>query len=496
MEDVVISSEDMTRRGFLGKTAAAAISGGIAATADSFAARTGASPSERPFVTGVPGKKLVGCYVSAGDILDSPEYIDALQKKLGVNVLLCSNAIKMPQWLRDMHPLKEQGRMIVSHFDDDSRLNRAIEETHKRGMDFWLYFSGHHYGTDVHRPYIAETFDGVKFMDLPQIKYALCQSLITTCFSKPAIRDWDTAVFSYAAGAYDVDSMYVSHYRYANPSFWTNLFGCACRDCQKEAARQGYDYESMKRAMLKLRYKLERLDKKTLERAAEMQLHFTDFLTMLGDDNGVMDWFVFRANVVGDALKRIHDSVHTETNHRSGFITDTHNSTHALFVGHNWKDLICGGSDALHPLSWCAYQHISAVAAWANQLCEWVPGLSEETAMNVVMRFFGWDNLGLPDKRIKDLRIGVSSKEHGIYDAANKDGFYGYFNPDLTIKLMTHEWSRMSVINGGRIPAHPVIKGYEWPENVCRELMDVADELGLTGYVFQRTDVFIDREKL
>ncbi len=248
--------------------------------------------------------------------------------------------------------------------------------------------------------------------------------------------------------------------------------------------------------MAQLQYNLERLDKKTLERAAAMQLHFTDFLTTLGDDNGVIDWFVFRAKVVGDSLKSIHDGVHTETNHRAGFITDTHNSTHAIFVGHNWNDLIDGGSDALHPLSWCAYQHISAVAAWAHQLCEWVPGLEEQTALKIVMRFFGWDDLGLPDKRIKDLRIGISSKEHGIYDAANKEGFYGYFNPDLTIRLMKHEWSRMSIINRGRIPAHPVIKGFEWPEHVCRELMDVTVELGLTGYILQRTEVFIDRDKL
>ena len=28
-------------------------------------------------------------------------------------------------------------------------LNKAIEETHRRGMDFWLYFSGHHFGEEA-----------------------------------------------------------------------------------------------------------------------------------------------------------------------------------------------------------------------------------------------------------------------------------------------------------------------------------------------------------
>ena len=34
------------------------------------------------------------------------------------------------------------------------------------------------------------------------------------------------------------------------------------------------------------------------------------------------------------------------------------------------------------------------------------------------------------------------------------------------------------------------------PEAVCRELMDRTGELGLDGYVFQRTEMLIDRDKL
>ncbi|MBN1291630.1 MAG: hypothetical protein JXB48_07300, partial [Candidatus Latescibacteria bacterium] len=160
---------------------------------------------------------------------------------------------------------------------------------------------------------------------------------------------------------------------------------------------------------------------------------------------------------------------------------------------HNYDDLINGGSDGLHPLSWCAYQHISVIAAWANQLCEWVDGLNESTALRLVMSFFGWENLGLPDKNIDDLRIGINSQEHVLFGDAS-DTFYGYFNPDLTIKLMTHEWSRLAAIDRGRIPAHPVIKGREWPEKVCRILMERTEELGLNGYVFQGTQTLIKQD--
>jgi hypothetical protein len=61
---------------------------------------------------------------------------------------------------------------------------------------------------------------------------------------------------------------------------------------------------------------------------------------------------------------------------------------------------------------------------------------------------------------------------------------------------MTREWTRLAAINRGRIPAHPVIKGYEWPEKVCRTLMEQTEELDLDGYVFQRTETLIDRDRL
>ena len=51
-----------------------------------------------------PTNKLVGCYTSIEDVLHNPQYIDALQKKLGVNTLICGSAIKIPTWLQIMNP--------------------------------------------------------------------------------------------------------------------------------------------------------------------------------------------------------------------------------------------------------------------------------------------------------------------------------------------------------------------------------------------------------
>jgi len=481
----MVTRNGMNRRNFLGTIGAAAA--GTAAPGTNTHAAPAAGP---PFVTGVPGKKLVGCYMySLEDILDG-KYMDALQEKLGVNVLLFSPPIRCPQWFLDKNPIGPDRTLCArAHTDDDSGVFRAVEAAHARGMDFWLYYTGHHYGAES-RPIMSETFDGVSFLDLPRVKFSI-ENMRTSCFSKPIVKELEPQIFAYGAKTYGADSMYVSHYRYANPSFWLNLLGCACEDCREEAARMGYDFPAMKKAVKKLLANLRSLDAATLEKAARYRMTFTDFLVTLGDDDGVLDWLVFRAKVVGEQLKRINSAVRTATGGRAGFITDTHNAALALLVGHNWADFFEGASDGLHPLSWCDGQNVAVVAAWANQLCRWVDGLDEPTAIRVVSALFGWDGLGLPGDRAHKI-LGMSGPD----DRFDRGAFYRMFNPSLTVKLLTHEWTRMAAINRGRLPTHPVIKGDSWPEKVGRELMDVADGLGLTGYVIQRTDNFIDREKL
>ncbi len=480
------------RRSFL-NTGLAATAGTVLGACASHAARPGAAPSARPFVTEVPGKTLIGCYSSVDQILNQPRVIDALQEKLGVNMLIVHHGITMPDWLKGMNPLGSSRFMHVPHVDDDSPLVRAIEETHRRGMDFWLYFTGHHYREES-RGIMGETFEGIKFIDLPLIKYAPAHSEYTACFAKPAVRNWETAVFGYAAGHYDVDSMYVTHHRYATPSFWSNLFGCACPDCRSAAGEMGYDFGKMRGSMRSLLRRLERLDRRTVERFARFRPTFTDFLSLLGEDDGVMDWLYFRAKVVGNSLRDIHDAVHASSGHRSGFVPDTHGATMSLWVGHNWEDFAEGAADGLLPLSWAMWQYVSVIAAWANQLCQWAPGLDEAVALKLVTSFFGWEDIGLPDRRIADLMVEEGEPKDGTYNPRLK-AFYDSLGPERLVKLMTHEWTRMAALNRGRIPAYPVIKGYEWPKKVCRELMDRTKDLGLSGYIIQRTDVLLEPAK-
>jgi hypothetical protein len=479
----------MDRRAFLARSTAALTAGSQLLSTDGAASSISSISSGRI----QPGEKVVGCYCSTRDVVSNPKYIDALQKTLGVNTLLCSSPVKMPDWLQAINPADNER----SHRDDDTILHQAIEETHNRGMDFWQYHhANHHYYGESGRHLMSETFDGTNFLDLPPIKYSLeYLDEASICVSKPVVREYETEYFGYAAKEYDVDAVYSSHIRYANPSFWTNLLGCACPHCRKEAARMGYDFPAMRNSMVRLLHSLQNLDRKTVEHAAKTRLSFTDFLSLVGENDGVMDWFFFRANVLSNQLKRITNAVHTMSSNRSRFIIDTHPATLSILVGHNWNDFANGATDALMPLSWCGWHYISPVAAWANQLCEWVPGLEESTALRLVISLFGWDDIGLPDTRISDLRIGESADQHGSRGPAY-NSFYELFNPALTTNLMTYEWTKMAALSNGRIPTLPIVKGSDWLVDVCERLMDLNEDLGLTGYIFQGTDTFIDKDRL
>ncbi len=475
------------RRDFL-KASVLAAAGASAIGAGTLTAHA----AERPFVTGVKGKKLVGCYVSVSEMLNEPKYIDALQKQLGVNAVIVSPpAIKMPDWLKEMNPLKGNGWMGTTPIkeDNDTQLVQAIDEAHRRGLDVWLYYTGHHYG-QLYRPACSVTFEGVPFSELPPTKYSLCRELITVCFNQPEVADWDLTAYTYGARTYDVDAIYVTHFRYANPSFFDNLFGCACPSCQQLAGEMGYDFPAMKKAAGNVRRNLRRLDAATVKRAAKLGFTLTDFLVMLGDNAAFLDWLQFRAAAVGMRMRNIRNSIHQATGGRAQFISDTHNPTQALYVGHNYADLMSGASDGLMPLAWLDFQYMSAVASLANLLVTWTPGLDEESAVTAMLKFFGWDELPIPRTSIAGLRIGEGPKEHS--DVA----FYEAFNKEATLALYTHELEHLAMLNTNGTPSFPIIKGHQWTEKISRELMDRCMSMGHNGYVLQRTELFVDKKKL
>ena len=439
-------------------------------------------------------RKIVGYYGSFEDLVDHPAYVDALQEELGVNLVIAGGPIRIPQEILDINPAPGHGSEGIgcSWTEDDSLIHRGIEEAHRRGMEVWLGYGGTHYGIRAPELCVVD-FEGRRLCDLPQTPYSVFEYNPPVCMARPDVRAWNEAVYGLGAENYDVEGVYVSHFRYDNPSQWNNLFGCSCPYCELEAYRKGYDFEQMKRAMLSLREKLKKLTKEQVEAAAKCRLTFGDFLMLLSDAREVWDWLQFRASVVGDALRIVHDAVHRESEERAIFVSDSHMPTMALYVGHDWMEMQQGITDHFHPLAWLDSQHLGCVAAWANLLCTWVKGLEERTALQVVYSFFGWDELPLEKDRIADMGM---SKGRYLDDEHSSERFYQTaMGPERIFALYSHEMDKMKALNVSPIPAHPVIKGDFWPAEAGRRLMDYAMEIGLDGYIHQRMGVYVDRSK-
>ena len=471
------TTSNISRRTFIRRGTAAAGCLTLASGSGGYYAAE-AQSSERPFVTCRKGKKLVGVYCSADHVLNHPEYLDELQKKLGCNVIIVGHGVNYPDKIRRLTPFpKEEQWVGVGYAENDENINRCADSLHSRGMDMWLYGTGH---TDQgHDDRLSPVdFNGVRFKNQPDPNYALEAGGSALCFQKQSIIRWQVNSYSWVCKNYDIDALYLSHHRYTIPSSYHRLFGCACRDCQEAAYRLGYNFENMRKAMLGLRKNLCLMTKDKVKQAAELGFTYTDFLQTLADGTEIMDWLEFRAAAVSDSLSRINRAIKTATNNQCHFIVDTVNPTFSLLVGHDLKTFLGEVSDAFYPMAWVAYHYMTVVASWANALVEWVEGLDESTALKVVYQLIGWDDIDLPKNRIADIHIGITRKEH------KSEEFFKHFKKYIP-GLMTHEYRRGALLNIKNLPSYQTVFPHYWGRKITEPLMDEIMAAGHDGYIFE-----------
>ena len=441
------------------------------------------SKIHQPVVTGKWDRRLIGYYISPSDILNNPEFLDKIQEKLGVNVLLCGHPLSYTKEILTKNPLKGKGFIAQGFTEDDTTLHKAIEETHRRGMDFWLLYSGIH-GAEKYPELSARNFQGIPLGELPPIQYASEQSQIAFCPSRPEIREWNREIFTFGATRYDVEAVYTCHFRYANPAFFEGIFGCACSTCREAAERLGYDFLQMENACFKFRDGLKHIKLSQIKDAARLHLTLMDWLTMLDDGQGVLDWLMFRAAVFSEHLRIIRNSVHTVPG--KYFFIDTHPSTMSLLVGHNLNDFQNGCTDALMQLAWLDAQLMSCIASWSRLLCDWVQGLDEPTALKLIYNFFGLTHLPLPKDRIIDIGLEPNWHELGNGNEFRKRFYSEVFDDNRIFALQEHEMRLFKVLNTYGIASYPIIKWGEWSTGVTEKLIARAFELGHNGIFIER----------
>lgn len=435
------------------------------------------------FITGHWNRRLIGYYISTADIINKPDYIDMLQKKFGVNMLISSHPLKYTEEILEKNPLQGKGYICQGYTEDDSLLRKAIDETHRRGMDFWLMYYGIH-GAEKFPEWSVRDFNNIPLGELTPIPYASEQSQIAFCLSRPEIKEWNREIFTFGASHYDVDAVYTCHFRYANPSFFTGIFGCACPSCQNAAERMGYNFTAMKNVCRKLQQRLKNLSLSQVKEAAKLHFSLMDWLTFLTDGQEILNWLRFRASVMSEQLRIIYDSVHSVAD--KYFFVDTHPCTMSLLVGHNLNDFQNGCTDALMQLAWLDAQLMSCIASWSWLLCNWVPGLDEPTALRIVYNFFGLDHLPLPKNRIMDIGLEPNWYELDRSIGFRKRFYTEVFNDERVFALQEHEMRLLRVLNTTGIASYPIIKWGEWSTEVTEKLIDRAFELGHNGVVIER----------
>ena len=141
---------------------------------------------------------------------------------------------------------------IISGFDD-APLQRVIEACKSTGIEVWGHIGLWSYGGEVYPEFALRDLEGQP-LDRRYQEWG-----IGLCPSRKAINEWTRDCLVEAIQRYAIDGFDVDHARYPAPANVHSLMACGCASCQDEAVRLGYDFAAMRRSVLALRQRLERL---------------------------------------------------------------------------------------------------------------------------------------------------------------------------------------------------------------------------------------------
>ena len=427
---------------------------------------------------GIEKKKRVGIYLTAAAVIDNPDYLTALRDELGLNlVILGSSGELPPEVLKespfDGTPLSDEclHSLVGKHIDgqpvdttefdlvrasvgpgfgqgNDERFRRANQVIHDAGMDMWICG-----GSWTHRR-------------------------LMFCPSNEATNHWFEAAYIYMATQYGIEGLDLSHARYPMGSMPRGLFYCACDTCARAASEMGYDMEEMVAALNAGHRRLGTVDPTLLAGAGRAGMGPFDYMQMLDMPSGILDWFRFRAELLGRNLKRFRDAVHGAAGDDFIFGSDTYPASLSMFMGHNhaaWADF----SDFASPLVSHIHQFVvMTLVEWANFLREVNPGLGEADALHTVYKFVGYDSLGLPDSEADFHHEDIDRMVRSI--------------PLKEFILCDLVKARLSLPES--LPSYPIIHGEGWPLEDIRGIIDGSEKAGHDGIIFQGTSELVDFE--
>jgi hypothetical protein len=412
-------------------------------------------------------------------IVRNPGYIEALQEKLGLNLVVLFFAGALPDAVLakspfDGVPLSDAclKSLLIKHLDGE-----AVDP-----LEFDLARSC--VGPTV-RAEADETAveAAIGTLRATGVEIWMCGGCYTErrlmyCPSNPAVNDWNEAVYVHSATTYDVDGLDVTHARYPMGSFPRGLFSCTCDHCRSRARELGYDMDEMIAALMAARERLRKIDGKLLTQACDLGMGFMDVAQALDLRSGVLDWFRFRADLLSDNLRRFYRAVKSAAGEEMLFGTDTHPASLSLFVGQDHA--------AFHEFADFASPLVSHISAFlCNTLVEWARFLTRENrqigeaaALRIVYRFLGYDGMGLPES-IGEYKI-------------DEPQTLAYRIP--VRELVMRDLVKARLCLSPELPSYPILHGEGWPREAVDGIVEESRAIGHDGIIWQGTADLVDFE--
>jgi len=422
--------------------------------------------------------QTVGLYLDAGSVVAWPGYLEALQERIGLDLVIVGFSGELPDQVQRLSPYDHAPPsdeclrgLLCRHLDgstgatsldpvrnsvgphvhmggDDAQLRRAIARAKKLGLRVWLLAGG----------WTANDYHVAMF-----------------CPGQEAINDWYEAVYVHLARAYGADGLDVTHARYPMTSYPRGLFLCTCSACARTAAAMGYDMPAMCADLRAARGTLARLDGRRLAAALQRGMGIADAHQALGLAAGVWQWFTFRTRLLARNLARFRAAVHAAAGAQFTFGADTYPASLAMFVGHDqtrWDQF----SDFASPLvSHLDIFPMETLVTWARFLLSLWPGLAETEALRLVYRLLGYDGLSLPDT-IAGFALGAPDCE--------------FRNVPLAEMVLLDTGKARACLPPGT-PSYPIIQGggapHCWPRSAIERIVSGLQAQGHQGYMLQGT---------
>lgn len=297
---------------------------------------------------------------------------------------------------------------------DDSNLRRVLDAAERAGLEVWGHIGLWSYAGEVFPEYAMRDVwgRGPDSVDPAHRRWGL-----GFCPSKRAINEWVADGLRDVTRRYPLAGFMVDHARYPAPASVAAMFGCACPDCAAEGRRLGYDVEAIYAAVRDLPERLRRARPLHLQRAAAAGASFLDWLTWLGGGCEIVAWLDLRCRLLAERMAELRAAVHeahagrasgedalassaADPSRGRGFVwgSDVFPPSVSIYGGHNYQlwlrgaDYLTGGASHGGVVGW-ATAVTNVALEWSRYLCSIVPGLDGETALRLLYRQLGYDDL-------------------------------------------------------------------------------------------------------